>query len=166
MMGGGQPTQGGTMPQGGGGATPYQQPQQGAYNPFASAFGGSNPFQSAIMALMSGQMQQQMPQYTQQSVAADQAAANQASGAGTGTTAQQYQVPANIQGMLAGIGQPSVTSLNSSQSVPATTAVSNLLGQNGSEGSGGNASGGVGSGEGGGDGSAAGTGENSDNARG
>ena len=96
MMGGQQ--QGGLQgqaPNAFGQPAPYQQPQQGAYNPFASAFGGGNPFHAAIMSLMQGQ--QQVPQYTQQSVAADQAAMN----AGTGTP-QSYTTPANIQTALAG----------------------------------------------------------------
>lgn len=90
-----------TMPAMGGGQSappmPYQQPQQGAFNPFASYFAASNPFMVAIQHLM----QSQTPAYTQQGIAAAMAQRQAASGAPA-----TYQIPESVQQILAQQSSP------------------------------------------------------------
>lgn len=87
---------------------PVMYPNQGAFNPFASAFRQNtavpSPFMAALMSML--QPSQGAPQqpYTQASIAGMQGASNAATG--TAAPTPQYTVPANVQTVL---GTPGAT---------------------------------------------------------
>ena len=123
MIGGNGQLMGSPMPQtqaAGGMPQPYQQTQQGAFNPFATAFAphqqGGNPYAGILAPLMNAQAGTQtgaaapMPAtmsalstggaqpYTAQSIAALIASLNQ--GSGTAPSYQTYQQPAAVTAAL------------------------------------------------------------------
>lgn len=117
---------------------PYQQPQQGAFNPFASYFAASNPFMAAINSLM----QRQPQTYTQQSIA-DTAAQRQAASGAPAT----YQTPAAVQQALTQPSSPVTAQAPTATAAPsvASPVVPWYEGMNGEVGGGSGGAGGAGS---------------------